>query len=33
MSLRKTFSNSIIFNVIHEYGKGAVVEIETVLGF
>ena len=30
MSLRGTLSNSIIFTVINEDGKGAAVEIETV---
>ena len=30
MSLRVTFSNSIIFKVINEYGRGPVVEIESV---
>ena len=30
MSLRGTLSNSIIFTVINEDSKGAVVEIETV---
>ena len=30
MSLRETLSNSITFTLINEYGKGAVVEIETV---
>ena len=31
MSPRVTFSNSITFTLINEYGKGAVVEIETAL--
>ena len=32
MSLKVTFSKSITFTVIHEYGKGAVryIEIKTV---
>ena len=30
MSVRVTFSNAITFTVINEYGKGAVVQIETV---
>ena len=30
MSLRVTFSNSINFTVIHEYGKDAVRDIEYV---
>ena len=29
-ALRKTLSNSITFTVINEYGKRAVVDIETV---
>ena len=30
MLLRGTISNSITFTVINEFGKGAVIEIETV---
>ena len=30
MSLRGTVSNSAPFTVINEYGKGAVVEMETM---
>ena len=30
MSLTETLSDSITFNVINEFGKGAVVEIEIV---
>ena len=30
MSLKAAFSNSITFIVIHEYGKGAVRDIESV---
>ena len=30
MSLRETVSNSITLTMINEYGKGAVVESETV---
>ena len=30
MSLTQTLSNSIMFNMINKYGKGAVVYIETV---
>ena len=30
MSLRTTFSNSITFKAINEYGKGAAVETESV---
>ena len=32
MSLRETLSNTITLTVMNEYGKGAVVEIETVFG-
>ena len=31
MSLRLTLSNSITFTVTNEYGKGAVIEIESIL--
>ena len=31
MSLRVTFSNSITFTVMNQYGKGCVVQIESVL--
>ena len=30
MSLREALSNSITFTIIREYGKGAIVEIETM---
>ena len=30
MSLRENISNSVSFTVINKYGKGVVVEIETV---
>ena len=30
MLLRETLSNSITFTVVNEYGKGAVLDIETV---
>ena len=30
MSLKETLSNSITFTVINEYGKVAVIEIQTV---
>ena len=31
VSLRLTLSNSITFTVTNEYGKGAVIEIESIL--